>query len=216
MKAMNQLLYRTLSARTSRLSTALRTPPDPIRLLLLFGLCGTAVGGLLCTRLPQLAGFPLLTQGLAVSDAVRTLWAVFLWALLPMLVLLGGVLLSAGAVFGQPLLLAMLFARGLGAGIAMTDCFVRYPFQQAFFASAVLIFPFAYFSLLILVHAVREAFPLSYKAAQYLLRGQADDTAAALHRRFLLRMLLRMLGCIPAAGLHTLLLWGMNDRLLNT
>ncbi len=214
MKAMNQLLFRTLSARTGRLSEAIRTPPDPVRLLMLLSLAGTAGGVLLCARLPQLADMPFLMQGLRASAAERTLWDVFTGVLRPVLAMLCGILLSGTAAFGQPLLLTLLLFRGMSAGLALADCFAQYPFRQAFYAAALCILPFAYLTQVLLIHAVREAFSLSGTAARYLLRGQAQEEIAGKLHGFLFRMLTAALLMLLAAGMHTVLLWLINDRFL--
>ena len=148
------------------------------------------------------------------SAAERTLWDVFTEAFRPLPVLLCGILFSGTAAFGQPVMLLLLVLRGMASGAAMADCFAQYPFRQAFYAAAILILPFAYLSLLILVGAVRECFSLSGAAARYLLRGQAQEEITGQLRSVLYHMLVRLLLAVAAAGMHTVLLWLMNDRLL--
>ncbi|MBQ8920796.1 MAG: hypothetical protein IJ060_01365 [Oscillospiraceae bacterium] len=214
MKAMNQLLYQTL--RTGRLTDALRKPADPVRLLLALSVAGVGTGVLLYVRMPELSAVPLLMQGLRTSAALRTLWDVFLGALLPMLCLLCGTVFCGSAAFGQPLLLMMLLSRGIAAGLSMAECFALYPFRRALYAAAVLVLPLAFCSLALLIYAVREAFSLSGKSARLLLRGQAEEPVDAEMRAFLLRAVTRLLAVILLSGAHTVLLWLMNDRLLRT
>lgn len=212
MKAMNQLLYQTL--RTGRLTDALRKPADPVRLLLTLAAAGVGAGVLLYARFPGLAAVPLLTQGLRTSCALRTLWDVFTGALLPMLVLLGGTVFCGSAAFGQPLLLLMLLSRGIAAGLAMAECFACFPFRRALYAAAILVLPLAFFSIVLLLYAVREALALSGRSARTLLRGQAEEPVDADMRAFLVRSVTRLLLLILLSGAHTVLLWLMNDRLL--
>ena len=81
MKAMNQLLFRTLSARTCRLRREDRNPPDPVKLLLLLSIAGVLAGVLLYARLHRLADMPLIKDSnyeklvplLEGHDAVRPL-----------------------------------------------------------------------------------------------------------------------------------------------
>lgn len=61
---------------------------------------------------------------------------------------------------------------------------------------------------------MRECFSLSGAAARYLLRGQAQEEITGQLRSVLYHMLVRLLLAVAAAGMHTVLLWLMNDRLL--
>ena len=71
MKLTTGILYRTVSARTGSLRTALK-PPDPIRLLLAWTVAGALLGAVLCRRMPQLAETPLLTmEEIAKHTGVR-------------------------------------------------------------------------------------------------------------------------------------------------
>lgn len=214
MKAMNQLLYQTLSARTSRLTAVLRKPPDPVRLLLSLCIAGVGTGVFLFLKIPCLISVPLLTQGLRASVSARTLWDVFTGALLPMVGTLCGILFCGSAAFGQALLLLLLFARGTAAGLAMAECFAVYPFRRAFYAAAVLILPLAFLSMLVFVYALRIALRLSGSTARYLLRGQTEETVSEEQHGFLLKMAEWLLILVLLAGMHTVLLWMMNDRLL--
>ncbi len=207
MKAMNQLLFRTLSARTCRLRREDRNPPDPVKLLLLLSIAGVLAGVLLYARLHRLADMPLMMQGLRVTAAERTLWDVLTGALVPVVLMLGGVLLSGSAAFGQPVMLALLFWRGIAAGLAMAECFAQKPFRQAMFAAGITVLPYAYVSLLILIDAVRAAFPVSCAAARYLYCGQVKEETAGKQQALLFRILFLFLLAVSAAALHTVLLY---------
>ena len=211
MKPMTALLYKTVSARTGRLAAV---KPDPVRLLLWLGLGGAVLGVLLYDTVPKLRSLPFLMQGMAVSDAPRTLWDVFLTALLPLLLLTGCILICGLSACGQPMLLALLLLRGFAAGLAAADCMAQYPFRQGLYASAVLILPFAYLSLLLTVFAVRDALSLSGMMTCCLLRGHADGEPGEIRRKALLGILRVFLLSVPVCGLQTLLLWRLNDTLL--
>ena len=117
MKPMQGMLYHTMSARTCRLKAAFRQP-DPIRLLTGWAMLGIMLGTWLAERMPETADCFLLTQGLMLSDAARTLGDVLRTALCPLLILLTGIWLSGFSAFGQIPALLILLSRGIAFGIA--------------------------------------------------------------------------------------------------
>ena len=78
-------------------------------------LAGVAAGAVFGDGLPP--DTALLTQGLAVTDRLRTLWDAYLAALLPHLLLLAGVRLSGSSACGQPAAAALLLLRDNGIDI---------------------------------------------------------------------------------------------------
>lgn len=213
MKPMTNLLYHTMSARTSRICAAVK-PPDPIKLLLGWALLGIGAGTLLFSRIPEGTAQTLLMQGLAVSGAARSLWDVCRTALCPMLLLLTGIWLSGCAAFGQGIAMLLLFLRGIAFGCAAAACCAEYPLRDGIVIAAVLILPYGFCSILLLCFAVRDSLRRSNRMTKFLLHGTADaETCAAGHDR-LTNMLCCLLLTLLAAGLHTLLLWLVNDRLL--
>ena len=213
MKSWNGMLFQTLSCRTN-LMKKLTEPVDPQQALLYWALLGVLLGAVGCRFFPALAQQPLLTQGLAVSGELRTLWDVCRSALLPMLIMLTALLLCCTSAIGQPCALLVLLMRGAGAGAAAEDCFARFPLRDAVTAVSVLILPCAFLSILILIYALRRSLAVSNGLLRYLLRGeQAAEIRtvfSALCRAMLISLVLTLLCC----GLHTVLIWLMNDRLL--
>ena len=106
-----KLLYSTLSARTSRVTERLKQP-DGVRLLCCLTLAGVAAGSMLGRTNTAF----WLTQGLAATDRLRTLWDAYLAALLPHLLLLLGIRLCGSSACGQPAALALLLLRGAAVG----------------------------------------------------------------------------------------------------
>lgn len=213
MKSLNGLLYQTFSWRTGRLKK--RTEPvDPQQALLCWTLLGVMIGAVGCRFLPELADNRLLTQGLAVSGELRTLWDVCRAVLLPLLAMLTAILLCSTSAVGQPFAMLVLLMRGIGAGAAAEDCFARFSLRDALTAVSVLILPCAFLSVLILIYTLRRSLAVSNGLLRYLHSGeQAAEirpACAALCKSFLIALLLTLLCC----GLHTLLIWLMNDRLL--
>lgn len=206
------LLYYTVSARTGRLAAGLR--PDPIRLLLCWAMLGIGAGTLLYSAKPDFSGEFLLTQGLAVSAAARSLWTVLRDALCPLLLLLTGIWLSGCAAFGQPAALLLLFSRGLAFGLAAADCCANYPLRNGIVIAAALILPYGFCSILLLCYAVRDTLTLSNRMTRYLLYGTADPECCSQCHDRLTNLLGILLLSLLAAGMHTLLLWLLNDRLL--
>lgn len=211
MKLTTGILYRTVSARTGSLRTALK-PPDPIRLLLAWTVAGVLLGAVLCRRMPQLADSPLLTQGLAVSAETRSLWTVCKTALCPMLLLLGGIWASGCAAFGQILSAGLLLSRGIAFGISAAVCFMQFPMRDAAVIAAVLILPYGFFSALVLCYAVRDAMRMSGRMTGCLLHGTAEAEVCGTDR--LSNMLCCLLLTLAAAGMQTMLLWLLNDPML--
>ena len=212
MKPVNGLLYHTLSARTSRLCTAFRQP-DPIRLLTYWALLGTALGTILYSAVPTCSEHFLLTQGLLITDAARSLGDVMRTALCPLLILLTCIWLSSFSAFGQPAAMLLLLSRGAAFGIAAGECFGRYPIRQAVCICAVLLLPYGFFSIVILCSAVRDALRLSNRMTRFLFQPAAEHCADSGDR--LSAMLSLLLLAILSAGMHTLLLWLFNHMLLN-
>lgn len=210
MKSMSHLLYHTMSARTSRLTFRL---PDPVRLLMCWSFAGICLGAFLQSRgmLPDISVF---TQGLAVSDAMRSLRAVFLQALCPVLLLLGGILLSGCAAFGQCTVLTLLLSRGFAFGCAAAQLFVKFPVRDGIVIAAVLMLPFGFLSTLLLCRAAKDALLLANHMTTLLLHPQSDAAMPCSLSAYLTGMLTWALLSVCAAGLHTLLLWQLNDRLL--
>lgn len=204
----NSLLYRTLSCRTS----VLAKPVDPVRALMLLFLAGFAGGTVLLCTAPELARQTWLTQGMLYTDTLRTLWDVFCTAAVPVLLLLGGVLLLSSWGCGQPLLLLLLIWRGLASGIAAADCFERFGLRTGLLTAGALILPLAMISALLLVFPLRDALSLTCRVAGYLLRGHADEDIAAKQHKTVVSVLRAMLLMIPAAGLHTWLVWLMDKK----
>jgi len=214
MKPMRDLLYHTVSARTSLLREAFFRRPDPIRLLLDWSMLGIGLGTLLYGAKPDSAGQFLLTQGLLLSDAARSLGDVLRTALCPLLILLSGIWLSGLSAFGQPLAMLLLLSRGVAFGIAAGACFTQYPLRDALCISAVLLLPYGFCSLLLLCYAVRDSIRLSNRMTRYLLRGQPAAESAQNPDDRLSAMLACLLLALLSAGMHTLLLWLLNDKLL--
>lgn len=211
MKTMTNLLYQTV--RTSRLTDAVK-PPDPVRLLLCWALLGVGAGAVLCRMHPTLCGNLWLTQGLAVSDAARTLWDVCKTALLPVLALLCGILLSGFCAFGQPAALLLLFLRGTAFGLAAGACFSAYPMRDAIVTAGVLILPYAFGSMLLLAYAARDAMRMSGMLTGYLMHGTAEAGLNEKQRQIITGMQVRLLLVLLAAAGQTVLLWLLNDSLL--
>lgn len=211
MKLAAGMLYHTMSARTSRLNTALR-PPDAIRLLLCWAICGVAAGAALYHALPALAENPLLRQGLTVTAEPRTLWEACTAALCPHLIQLAAIWLCGGAAFGQIPALLLLFSRGLAFGLAAADCMNGLPLREGLSIAAVLLLPFGFCSILLLCHAVKDALRQAGRMTRFLLKGENPPKEA--HADPLLQMLCLLLVSLIAAGLHTVLLWQLSDRLL--
>lgn len=212
MKTMPHLLYHTMSARTSRLTEAVR-PPDPVKLLMCWGLLGVAAGTLLRTNAVLTQHSILLTQGFAVSDSLRTLRDVFLSALLPMLVLLAGMLFCGCSACGQPGILALIFSRGIAFGIAAADVFTEHPVRDGIVIAGVLILPYGFCSMLLLCCAAKHLLRHSVRMTAFLLHREtepAPDAKQTLCAGLPAWLLLTVL----TAGLHTLLIWQFNDRLL--
>lgn len=210
MKTMPHLLYHTMSARTSRLTEAVR-PPDPVKLLMCWGLLGVGIGALLRTNTAYAFDSVLFTQGLAVSDSLRTLRDVFLSALLPVLVLLAAMLFSGAAACGQPCILVLLLSRGIAFGLAAAEVFAAYPVRDGVVIAGILILPFGFCSMLLLCHAAVQCLRRSNRMTAFLLHRDTEpvpkqETASGIPAWLLLTVL--------AAALHTLLLWQLNDRLL--
>ena len=214
MKPMRDLLYHTVSARTSLLREAFFRQPDPIRLLLDWAMLGIGLGTLLYSTNPDSAGEFLLTQGLLLSDTERSLGEVLRTALCPLLVLLSGIWLCGFSAFGQPLAMLLLLSRGLAFGISAGACFTQYPLRDALCISAVLLLPYGFCSMLLLCYAVRDSMRLSNRMTRYLLHSQPAAESVQVPYDRLSAMLACLLLALLSAGMHTLLLWLLNDKLL--
>lgn len=201
-----KLLYRTLSARTSRVTECLTKQPDPIRLLCFWTLAGVAAGTVLSTVFPAADEALWLSQGLAVTDRLRTLWDVYRTALIPALILLLGIWLCGSSACGQPAALALLFSRGAAVGLCAAQCFTE-PSENGLFRAAVCVLPMGFLSALILIYAVRDALRLSGRLWTYLFRGQNDAEIVAQQHTATMHLLLYLLFLLIAAGIHTALLW---------
>lgn len=191
---------------------ALHRPVDPVRALCLLLLAGAGAGTFLRGSFPEGSVHPLLTQGMRYTDALRTLWDVFCGAAIPVLLLLGGILLLGGWGWGQPFLLGLLLWRGAAAGIAAADCFARFGLRTGFLLSAALVFPYAFLSALLLIFPLRDALSLSCRITEYLIKSNADPEIGAKQHRLLMHILCAAALTVPAAGLHTLLIWALNGR----
>ena len=211
MKLSTGILYHTMSARTSRLAAELR-PPDPVRLLLCWAILGVGAGALLSHLAPALAESACFRQGLAVSSEPRSLWQVCCGALCPMLLLLTGIWMSGCAAFGQIPALLLLFSRGMAFGAASAACMENRTLRDGLCITAVLILPYGFCSILLLCGAVRDAMRRARRMTQFLLHGKADAVPAS--EDALAAVLMQMLLTLLAAGIHTLLLWQLNDRLI--
>ncbi len=212
MKPMHDLLYQTMSARTSLLKEAFFRKPDPIRLLTYWAMLGVGLGTVLSCRLPACTDAFILTQGLLLSDAARSLGDVLRTALCPLLILLTGIWLSGFSAFGQPIAMLLLLSRGAAFGIAAGACFMEYPLRDAVCICMVLLLPYSFCSIQLLCYAARDAIGLSNRMTGYLLRGQTVKEAQPDDR--LSAMLACLLLALLAGGMHTLLLWLFNDMLL--
>ena len=208
-----KMITDLLPAGTGRLTAALR-PPDPVRLLFCFAAAGTVTGVLLCRYGSVLCGQSWLMQGLAVSEAERTLWDVCKTALIPLLILFGGMLLSSFSACGQPCTLALLFSRGAAAGLAAGACFSAYPLRDALVISGCLILPFAVVSILLLCYAARDALRMSRMLTGYLLHGTAETDVSEKQRKIITGMQVILLLILLAAAMQTVLIWQLQDRLL--
>ena len=211
MKTANSLFYRTLSCRTCRI----HNPVTPMQRLMLLAVIGAALGTVLRIRCPALCGSPLLTQGLTVTAEVRTLWDACCTAVIPPLVLLFALLLFAGSAFGQAAALLLLFWRGLAVGTVLCDCFLRFPPGDGLLASAVLVMPFGFATVILLANAALETIRTANSTANYLFRGIPDPDIAAKQTHMLTKLLTVTLLTLAAAGLHTLLCWVMNTWLIS-
>lgn len=214
MKSMTNLLYRTMSARTSRGTDAESKPFDAVRMLFCFAVLGIIPGALLFQHAPECAESIWLTQGFAVSDKLRTLWDVYRTAACPAMLLAAGVLLSACAAFGQLPAMLLLLSRGFAFGIAAAQCFAAYPMRDAVVIVGALILPYAYLSTLLLAYTVRDAMRISNRLTRCLLCGSAETEICGKRHQLMTNMLTYLLLTLLAAGLHTLLVWLLNDGLL--
>ena len=212
MKPMHNLLYQTMSARTSRLREVCFRKPDPIRLLTFWSLLGVGLGTMLTTAYPSCTEHFWLTQGLLLSDASRSLSDVLRTALCPLLILLTSIWLSGFSAFGQPAALFLLLLRGAAFGISAGACFSAYPLPNAICICMVLILPYSFCSIVLLSYAARDAMRLSCRMTGCLLHGQAAAEENAGDR--LSTMLACLLLALLAGGMHTCLLWLFNDMLL--
>ena len=203
-----KLLYQSLSARTSRVTECLQKPPDLIRLLCFLTLAGVAAGAVFGDCLPP--DTALLTQGLAVTDRLRTLWDAYLAALLPHLLLLAGVRLSGSSACGQPAAAALLLLRGAAVGSCAADCMRS---AGGFLRAAVCVLPMGFLSSVILVYAAADALRLSGRLGGYLLLGGTDPEIRETFHRTSVHMLVYLLLSLAAAGVHTALLWAASARL---
>lgn len=213
MKPIHELLRHTMSARTSQLKEAFCRQPDPIRLLTCWAMLGIALGTMLRNAVPACADHFLLTQGLMLSDAERSLGDVLRTALCPLLILLTGIWLSGFSAFGQIPALLILLSRGIAFGIAAGTCFLQYPLRDAVCIGAVLLLPYGFCSILLLCYAAKDALQLANRMTGCLLHGAAPAEIDPPDR--LSTMLACLLLALLAGGMHTLLLWLLNDRLLN-
>lgn len=209
MKIMTDLM----TARTGRLAGSLRMP-DPVKLLFGFAVTGAVTGILLCRTRPALCGICWLTQGLAVSEAERTLWDVCKTALLPLLGLYCGILMSGFSACGQPCTLLLLFSRGTAFGLAAGACFAAYPVRDALAVTGCLILPFACVSILLLCYAARDALRLSRMLTGYLLHGTAEADVLEKQRKIITGMQILLLLILLAAAMQTVLIWRLHDCLL--
>lgn len=212
MKPMHNLLYHTMSARTSLLKEAFFRKPDPIRLLTFWALLGVGLGTMLSSAVPACTEHFILTQGLLLSDAARSLGDVLRTALCPLLILLTGVWLSGFSAFGQPVAMLLLLSRGAAFGITAGACLSEYPLRDAICICMVLLLPYSFCSILLLCYATRDAIRLSNRMTGYLLRGHTAAEENTDDR--LSSMLACLLLALLAGGMHTLLLWLFNDMLL--
>jgi len=211
MKAMNRLLFRTLSCRTCRP----RNPLTPLQWMMLPAVGGAVLGIFLHSRFSAFAVSPLFTQGLSVSAAQRTLWDVFLTAGLPPLIMLILMPLCGTSAFGQAAALMLLMLRGLALGNTLADCFMQYSAGNGFFAASVLVLPFGFASVLILANAALEAVRNANSTARYLFRGISDPDITAKQSHLYIKLLTLTLFALIAAGVHTLLCWAMNTWLVS-
>lgn len=210
MTQMNQLLYRTLSCRTTP-ETAQRRAN---RLLMLPVLIGAGLGTLLRTAHPALFAGAWLTQGLMLSAAHRTLWDVFCAALIPPALMLLMLLLCGMSAFGQIPAGAVLLLRGAAIGNALAGCTEQLSVHDSFLAAAVLVLPFGFLSALMLVSAARDVLPFSAAAARYLLRGIEDPAITQKRQHLLQKLLCLLMLSMLLAGLQTVLTWAMNNWLI--
>ncbi len=208
-----RIMTALLPLRTGRLTAKLHTP-DPVRLLFCFALTGAGAAVLLCRTRPALCAVLWLTQGLAVSEAERTLWDVCRAALLPLLALYGGILLSSFSACGQPFALLLLFSRGAALGFAAGACFSAYPVRDACVIAGCLILPFAIVSMLLLCCASRDALRMSRMLTGYLLHGTAETDVLDKQRKIITGMQLILLLILLAAAMQTALIWQLQDNLL--
>ena len=206
-------LYRTLSARTTRIIPENRLPRDPTRTLFRVVIAGIGLGTVLCSKCaPLLPAWS--AQGLALTGDARSLWDALCTVLLPCLLLLTGILLGGFSACGQPLTALMLLLRGAAAGIAAAEVFQIMPLHDAFPLTAALILPYAVASAVILVHAARRSAALSCKLTAYCFRGQSDPEIVTKMRGFLTALLLDAFLLTAVSGGQIFLLWLLNDRLL--
>lgn len=211
MKPMTDLLYQTL--RPGRLTDAIR-PPDPVRLLFCWAMVGAAAGTVLFRTRPELASAAWLMQGMAVSDAARSLWDVCRSALIPMVLVFAGILLGGLSAAGQPLILLLLFSRGTAFGLAAGACFAAYPVRDAVVIAGALILPIGFVSTVLFAYAARSALQLSGLLTGFLLHRTLPEQMNEKLRGIIINMQICLLLLLTAAGLHTALLWLLNDSLL--
>lgn len=211
MKPMNRLLFRTMSCRTCRI----KNPLTPLQWMMLPALSGAVLGTVLRMREPALGELPLLTGGLSVCTAQRTLWDVFLTAGLPPVVMLILLFFCSTSAFGQAAALLLLLLRGFSAGNALADCFLRFGTGNGFFAASVLVLPFGFVTVLMLADAALRTVRAANSTARYLFRGITDPDIAAKQSQLYLRLLTFTLLTLTAAGVHTLLCWAMNAWLIS-
>ena len=206
-----KIITERIPLRTGRLSIPM---PDPVKLLFCFALTGTVTGVLLCRTRPALSEICWLTQGLAVTEAERTLWDVCKTALLPLLGLYCGILLSGFSACGQPCALVLLFSRGTAFGLAAGACFAAYPVRDALAVTGCLILPFAFVSVLLLCYAARDALRLSRMLTGYLMHGTAEADVLEKQRKIITGMQVLLLLILLAAVMQTAVIRQLQDSLL--
>lgn len=206
-----KIITERIPLRTGRLSIPM---PDPVKLLFCFALTGTVTGVLLCRTRPALSEICWLTQGLAVTEAERTLWDVCKTALLPLLGLYCGILLSGFSACGQPFSLMLLFSRGTAFGLAAGACFAAYPMRDALAVTGCLILPFALVSLLLLCYAARDALRLSRMLTGYLMHGTAEADVLEKQRKIITGMQVLLLLILLAVAMQTAVIRQLQDSLL--
>ena len=112
------------------------------------------------------------------------------------------------------MILLLLFSRGTAFGLAAGACFAAYPVRDAVVIAGALILPIGFVSTVLFAYAARSALQLSGLLTCFLLHRTLPEQMNEKLRGIIINMQICLLLLLTAAGLHTALLWLLNDSLL--